>query len=74
MIFIYLLNRFSLDLGVPVVSMDQILRNVQEQAGKNEEFSHSFYMKVKAMIDNEDVDQLVQERVHLKLLRLCAHA
>ena len=64
--------RFALDLGVPVISMDQVLNNVVEQAGKTEEFSHSFFLKVKDMIIAGDQESLVKEKVHLKLLRLCS--
>ena len=45
-----LTQRFAVDLGVPVVSMDQILQNVVDQAGKTEEFSHSFFIRVRDMI------------------------
>ena len=65
-------QRFAIDLGVPVVSMDQILQNVVDQAGKSEEFSHSFFLRVRDMINAEDFEGLVKERVHLKLLRLSA--
>ena len=63
-------QRFAVDLGVPVVSMNQILQNVVEHAGKTEEFSHSFFFRVKDMINAQDGDEMVKERVHLKLLRL----
>ncbi len=43
-------QRFAVDLGVPIVSMNQVFQNVVDQAGKNEEFSHSFFLKVKDMI------------------------
>ena len=59
-------------MGVPVVSMDQILQNVVDQAGKSEEMSHSFFLKVRDMIKAEDYEQLVKEKVHIKLLRLCS--
>ena len=42
--------------------------------GKNEEFSHSFFHKVKAMVQAGDGDALLRERIYLKLLRLCPHA
>jgi hypothetical protein len=48
--------------------------NVAEQAGKTEEYSHSFFMKVKQMVDNGDSEQISNEKIHLKLLRLCSHA
>jgi adenylate kinase family enzyme len=67
-------QRFALDLGIPVVSMQQVFQNVVEQAGKSEEFSHSFFIKVKDMIQAGDVDALIKEKVPLKLLRLTAAA
>lgn len=67
-----LIFRFALDLGVPVVSMDQLLENVVDQAGKTEEFSHSFFLKVRDMVQAGDEDALLKERVHIKLLRLCS--
>lgn len=54
--------------------MDQILQNVVDQAGKTDEFSHSFFLKVKDMIENGDQETLIKEKVHLKLLRLCSQA
>ena len=67
-------QRFAIDLGVPVVSMEQIFQNVVDQAGKNEEFSHSFFLRVRDMINAQDHETLIKERVHLKLLRLCSQA
>jgi hypothetical protein len=52
--------------------MEQILQNVVDQAGKSDEFSHSFFLRVRDMIKAEDQEGLVKERVHLKLLRLCS--
>lgn len=69
-----LTQRFAVDLGVPVVSMNTILQNVAEQAGKTEEFSHSFFLRVRDMINAQDSEGLVKERVHVKLLRLCSQA
>lgn len=66
-----LTQRFAIDLGVPVVSMNTILQNVVDQAGTNEEFSHSFFLRVRDMINAEDYEGLTRERVHIKLLRLC---
>jgi len=57
-----------------VVSMQQLLENVAAEAGRSEEFSHSFFLKVKSMVDNGDQEALLRERIPLKLLRLCHHA
>lgn len=50
------------------------MENVANQAGKTEEYSHSFFIKVKEMLENNDRESLIKERVHLKLLRLCDEA
>jgi len=57
-------------MGLPIMSMDTILTNITELAGKSEEWNHPFYLKVKEMIDNKDTDQMLKDRVALKLLRL----
>ncbi len=67
-------QRFAIDLGIPVVSMNQIIDNVVEHAGKQPEYSHSFFLRVRDMIKAGDGDALIKERVHVKLLRLCAQA
>ena len=67
-------QRFAIDLGIPVVSMNQILENVVEQAGKQPEFSHSFFLRVRDIINAGDADAMIKERVHVKLLRLCSQA
>lgn len=61
-------------MGVPVVSMDTLLQNVVQQAGKTDEFSHSFFLRVKDMINAGDEDALIKERIHVKLLRLIPQA
>jgi adenylate kinase family enzyme len=66
--------RFAIDLGVPVVDMNVVLQNVVDQAGKNEEFSHSFFLKVRDMVQAQDEEALLKEKVHTKLLRLTAPA
>lgn len=54
--------------------MNTVLSNVAQQAGKTPEFNHSFFLKVKDMVEAGDEDALLRERVHLKLLRLCHQA
>jgi len=66
--------RFAIDLGVPIINMDLILNNVVENAGKTEELSHSFFLRVRDMILAGDGDGLIKEKVHTKLLRLSAQA
>jgi len=54
--------------------MKQLIQNIQEQAGKSPEFSHPFYMKVKEMADSNAWDEIVKEKIPLKLLRVTPHA
>jgi hypothetical protein len=54
--------------------MSQLYENVSVHAGKSDELSHSFFLKVKAMIDNGDGDALLKEKIPLKLLRLSSYA
>ena len=57
-------------MGVPVFSMAQIYANIQQFAGRSEEWNHPFYIKVKEMLDAGDHSQLINDKVALKLLRL----
>lgn len=54
--------------------MDNILNNVVENAGKHEELSHSFFLRVRDMVLAGDSEALIKEKVHTKLLRLSAQA
>ena len=57
-------------MGLPVLSMEQIYNNISAFAGKTEDFNHPFFLKVKAMIDNGDLDQQIKDKIALKILRL----
>eukprot|EP00352_Strombidinopsis_acuminata_P007515 CAMPEP_0176378028 /NCGR_PEP_ID=MMETSP0126-20121128/29322_1 /TAXON_ID=141414 ORGANISM="Strombidinopsis acuminatum, Strain SPMC142" /NCGR_SAMPLE_ID=MMETSP0126 /ASSEMBLY_ACC=CAM_ASM_000229 /LENGTH=181 /DNA_ID=CAMNT_0017740143 /DNA_START=118 /DNA_END=663 /DNA_ORIENTATION=- len=63
-------QRFSIDLGIPIVSVNQLYQNVVERTGKHPAYQHKFFHKVKDMIEAGDEDALVREKVPLKLLRL----
>ena len=65
-----IIQRFSIDMGLPVISLTQVMDNVSKFAGKTEEFNHPFFLKVKDYIDNEDVDAQIRDKIALKLLRL----
>lgn len=65
-----IIQRFSIDMGLPVISLAQVMANIQQFAGKTEEFNHPFFLKVKEMLDNKDLDAQLQDKVALKLLRL----
>ena len=57
-------------MGLPVISMMQVMENISMYAGKSEEFSHPFFMKVKDYVDNGDLDAQIRDKIALKLLRL----
>lgn len=67
-------KRFSIDLGVPIVSMNQLVEQVRDRAGQDEEFSHKFFLRARDMIEAGDQDALVREKIYIKLLRLTAAA
>lgn len=54
--------------------MDNMLGTIQEFAGKQVEFGHPFFLRVKDMLDAGDHEALIKERVPLKLLRVSAAA
>ena len=57
-------------MGLPVISMQQVLSNISQYAGQHEEYNHPFFLKVKEMVDAGDESQLIKDKVALKLLRL----
>ena len=57
-------------MGLPVISMAQVFANIQKFAGQAEELKHPFYLKVKDMLDAGDNDQLIKDKVALKMLRI----
>lgn len=54
--------------------MNVVIQNVVDRAGKDEDYSHSFFLKVRDMINAGDEEALLKERVHTKLLRLTSSA
>jgi adenylate kinase family enzyme len=56
-------------MGIPVISMAQLLDNVAREAGSGE-FDHPFYTKVADMVNAGDADAIYRDKVPLKLLRL----
>lgn len=50
--------------------MEMMLQNVADRAGKDEEFNHKFFLRVKDMLKEGDTDMLHKEKIPLKLLRL----
>ena len=69
-----IIKRFSIDLGLPILSMQEMLQQVADHAGSNEEYNHSFFLRVRDMINAGDADAIHHEKIPLKLLRLTAAA
>ena len=63
-------QRFSIDLGIPVVSVNQLYSNVVDNAGKHPAMQHRFFLRVKDILEAGDDDAIVREKIPLKLLRL----
>jgi len=68
-----LIQRFAIDLGLPVVSMNTVVQNVIDGAG-SQEYSHPFYQRVRDIYAAGDQDALKKERIATKLLRVSAEA
>ena len=62
--------RLSVDLGVPVIDVEEMTKRVQQLVGTNEDFSHPFYLKVKEMLDAGDHEAFTKEKIIPKLLRI----
>ena len=60
----------AIDLGVPIVSMNNLVLDVSEQYGKNPDYDHPFYKQVHEMVQENDSESIIKERIPLKLLRL----
>ena len=63
-------QRLSIDLGLPLVSVKQMLEDVAKQTGTTSEYSHPFYQAVKKLVQSEDDEMLLKEKIILKLLQL----
>jgi len=66
--------RFSIDLGVPIVSLSQIFSDVEQNTGVNPDYDHPFFKTVQEMIRADDPQALIDEQIAIKLLRLMPHA
>ena len=60
--------RLAVDLGIPVLSVRTILKRIQDNAGKDEDYNHAFHIKVKQMLDSGDKEGLIKEKIVAKLL------
>ena len=50
--------------------MNDMMKQVQERAGKDDDFNHRFFLRVKDMLDAGDKDMIYKENIPIKLLRL----
>jgi adenylate kinase family enzyme len=67
-------QRLAIDLGVPVISMEQEFNNVKQYAGTTEEYDHPFYHKVKEILESGDQAYITREKLGVKLLRISEYA
>lgn len=63
------MNRFAIDLGIPIVSVPQLMQNVAKKTN-DPDFNHPFFRKVAEMVNNDDREAIMREKIPLKLLRL----
>lgn len=68
-----LIQRFAIDVGLPVVSMNSVIQNVIDGAD-SQEYSHPFYQRVRDIYAAGDQDALKKERIATKLLRVSPDA
>lgn len=67
--------RASIDLGVPIVSIPQLISLTHEKTASGDpDFQHPFYQKISEMVNANDYEALVREKIPIKLLRLTAEA
>jgi len=51
-----------------VLNVHTMMKTIQQLAGKDEEFNHEFFLRVKQMIDSGDKEGLQRERIVAKLI------
>lgn len=61
--------RFAIDLGVPIVSVPQLMENVAKKTN-DPDFNHPFFRKVGELVREGDRKALIDEKIPIKLLRL----
>ena len=62
--------RFSIDLGIPIVSVPQLVENAAKSSSSNPDFNHPFFDKVAEYVRDGDKDAMIREKIPIKLLRL----
>ena len=67
-------QRLAIDLGVPVINMDDEFNKIKQYAGKNEDYNHPFFKKVKEILEAGDLDAISKEKLGAKLLRITDYA
>lgn len=60
----------AIDLGIPIVSVPQLIENAATKANDNPDFDHPFFRKAAEYLRNGDKDAIIREKIPLKLLRL----
>ena len=65
-----LTQRFSIDVGVPIVNVPQLLDSVANRDNANSDFNHPFFDKVGEMVRADNQQALIDEKIPIKLLRL----
>ena len=60
----------AIDLGVPIVSVPQLLENAAIKSNDNPDYEHPFFRKAGEYLRNGDKDAIIREKIPLKLLRL----
>ena len=68
--FIFLSFRFAIDVGVPIVSVPQLMKNAASKANEDPDFEHPFFDKIGEIIRSGDQEKIVSEKIPIKLLRL----
>ena len=67
-------QRLAIDVGVPVINMDNEFEKIKDQTGKNEDYNHPFYNKVKEILQSGDRELISKEKIGVKLLRISEYA
>ena len=63
-------SRFAIDIGVPIVSVPQLIENAANKANNHPDYDHPFFGKIAEYLADGDRDALIREKIPIKLLRL----
>ena len=62
--------RMAVDLGVPILSANQLIQDASNKFETDPEFNHPFYAWINEHVKKGDHEKLNEEKILLKLLRL----